>query len=149
MIQGFNIKGQQAIGIIRVKLVMGDLLTSSIFYVIDSKTSYKSLLGRPWLHEHRIVASTLHQYLKYYRGGKRKINGSVKPFTRAESQFAVARFFEENDTPKETLPATITSTGRGSMKNIIQMPREDVPVHQLQKEESQLRARPFQPSRQT
>jgi len=47
MIQGFNIKGQQAIGIIRVKLVMGDLLTSSIFYVIDSKTSYKSLLGRP------------------------------------------------------------------------------------------------------
>jgi len=66
MIQGFNLDGQRAIGIIRVKLVMGDLSTSSIFYVIDAKTSYKLLLGQPWLHEHGIIASTLHQCLKYY-----------------------------------------------------------------------------------
>jgi len=56
---------------------------------------------------------------------------NVKPFTRAESHFADARFFEVDITPKQTIRATITSTGRGSMKNIIQMPREDVPAHQL------------------
>jgi len=39
IIQGFNLKDQGAIGIIRVKLEMGDLSTSSIFYVIDVETS--------------------------------------------------------------------------------------------------------------
>ena len=66
MLQGFNLKGQHTIGMIRVKLVMGKVLTSSIFHLIDAKTSYKLLLGQPWLHEHGIVASTLHQCLKYY-----------------------------------------------------------------------------------
>jgi len=55
----------------------------------------------------------------------------VKPFTRAESHFADARFFEEDDTPRETMPASITSTGKVTMKNIIQVPEEDVPAHQL------------------
>ena len=112
MIQGFNLKGQHAIGMIRVKLVMSDLSTSSIFYVIDSKTSYKLLLGRSWLHEHGIIALTFNQCLKYYQGRERKINSSVKPFTRAESHFTDIRFFEEDDTPKETILADITSTNR-------------------------------------
>jgi len=51
MIQELNLKGQHSIGVIRVKLVMDDLSTSSIFYAIDAKTSYKPLLGQPWLHE--------------------------------------------------------------------------------------------------
>jgi len=104
---------------IRVKLVIGDLSTSSIFHVIDAKMSNKLLLKRPWLYEHGIIASTLHQCLKYYQGGERKINGSVKPFTGAKSHFTDGSFFEEDDTTKETMPTTITSTGRGSMKNII------------------------------
>jgi len=45
MIQGFNLEGQCAIGIIRIELIMGDLSTSSIFHVIDAKTSYRLLLG--------------------------------------------------------------------------------------------------------
>jgi len=51
MMQGFNLESQCAIGMIRVELIMGDLTTSSILYVIDAKTSYRLLLGRPWLHE--------------------------------------------------------------------------------------------------
>jgi len=116
---------------IRVKLVTGDLSTSSIFHVINAKMSYKLLCGRPWHHEHGIVPPTLHQCLKYYRGGERKINGNVKPFTRAKSHFADARLFKEDDTPKEAMPATITATGRGRIKNIIQMRREHVPAHQF------------------
>jgi len=49
MIQGFNLESQRAIDMIHLELAMGDLPTTSIFHVIDSKTSYKLLLGRPWL----------------------------------------------------------------------------------------------------
>jgi len=66
LIQGFNLEVQRAIDMIRVKLVTGDLSMSSIFHVIDAKTSYKLLPGWPWLYEHGIVTSTLHQCLKYY-----------------------------------------------------------------------------------
>jgi len=59
MIQGFNLEGQRAIGI-RLELAMGDLSTTSMFHMIDSKTSYKLLLGRRRLHEHGVVVSTLH-----------------------------------------------------------------------------------------
>jgi len=101
MIQGFNLEGQRAIGMIRLELAMDDLFTTSIFHVIDSKTSYKLLLRWHWLHEHGVVASTLHQCLKYYRDGEKKVNGDIKPFTKAESYFANARFFEEESPLKE------------------------------------------------
>jgi len=45
MIQGFNVGGQHAIGVIRAKLVINNLSAFSMFYVIDVKTFYKPLLG--------------------------------------------------------------------------------------------------------
>jgi len=83
---------------------MGDLLTSSILYILYSKTSYKLLHGCQWLHEHRIVASTLYLCLKYYRGGKKKIKGDVKPFTKAESHFVDSKLLEEGTAPEEIMP---------------------------------------------
>ena len=68
VIQGFNQEGQRAIGIIRLDVIMEDLKTRPLFHVIDSKTSYNLLLGRPWLHENGIVPSTLHQCFKYSDG---------------------------------------------------------------------------------
>jgi len=43
------------------------------------------------------MASTLHQWLKYYRGIERKINGNVRPLTKTKSYFSDARFFKEDD----------------------------------------------------
>jgi len=43
MIQEFNLEGQRAIGMIHVKLVMGDLSTSSIFHVIDASHGSMSM----------------------------------------------------------------------------------------------------------
>ncbi|XP_074271002.1 uncharacterized protein LOC141594921 [Silene latifolia] len=118
MIQGFNLGGQKAIGMIRVEISMGDMLSTTLFQVIDAKTSYKLLLGRPWLHENGVVASTLHQCLKYYRDGEKKINGDVKPFSTVESYFADARFYEEQDEPSEMLPSSIISTGTRISKKV-------------------------------
>jgi len=136
IIQGFNLEGQCAIGMIRVELIVADLTTSSIFHIIDAKTSYRLLLGWPWLHEHGIVDSTLHQCLKYYRDGENKINGDVKPFTKAESYFADARFLEEGAAPKETMPSTISSIGKGVTKKAPRVTKYDAPKQQLEKEAS-------------
>ncbi|KAL0300445.1 UNVERIFIED_CONTAM: hypothetical protein Scaly_2567200 [Sesamum calycinum] len=75
MIQAFNQGGQRVVGIIRMQLAMEDMVSSVLFHVIDTKTSYNILLGRPWLHENAVVPSTWHQYFKYYRNGiMKKIN---------------------------------------------------------------------------
>ncbi|KAM1794418.1 hypothetical protein ACFX11_034897 [Malus domestica] len=47
LIQGFNQGGQRAMGMIRVKMNIGELKSSTIFHVIDARTSYSLLLGRP------------------------------------------------------------------------------------------------------
>jgi len=100
IIEGFNLEGQRAINMISIELTMSP---SSIFHVTNAKSSHKWLLRQPWLHRHGIMASTLYLCLKYYRDGERKINGNVKPFTKVESHFAEARFFEEDDAPKESM----------------------------------------------
>uniref|UniRef100_A0A2N9J370 Integrase catalytic domain-containing protein n=1 Tax=Fagus sylvatica TaxID=28930 RepID=A0A2N9J370_FAGSY len=94
VIQGFNQEGQRAIGIIRLDVIMEDLKTRPLFHVIDSKTSYNLLLGRPWLHENSIVPSTLHQCFKYSDGKQvKKVIADLQPFTEAESHFADAKFY--------------------------------------------------------
>ena len=52
MIQGLNLEGQCTFGTIYVELMMSDLSKSSMFYVINTKTSYNLLLGWPSLHKH-------------------------------------------------------------------------------------------------
>ncbi|PIN13722.1 hypothetical protein CDL12_13655 [Handroanthus impetiginosus] len=66
-IQGFNQDGQRAIGMIRLNLMIGELKVSTLFHVIDARTFYYLLLGRPWLHENRVIPSTLHQCFKYVK----------------------------------------------------------------------------------
>ncbi|KAL2906871.1 Exodeoxyribonuclease I, partial [Bienertia sinuspersici] len=112
MIQGFNLGGQRAIGMIRVSLTIGEMTSTTIFHVIDAKTSYKLLLGRPWMHENGVVASTLHQCLKYYRNGVQKVIADVKPFGKAESYFADAKFYVDEKEPLEVMPIEVPSTGK-------------------------------------
>ena len=62
------------------------------------------------------MASTLHKCLKYYCGGEKKINGDVKPFTKAESHFTDSKFFEQGTASKKIMPSIISSIGRGELK---------------------------------
>ncbi|KAM1944568.1 hypothetical protein ACFX15_012780 [Malus domestica] len=50
LIQSFNQGGQRVMGMIRVEMTIGELKSSTIFHVIDARTSYDLLLGRPWTH---------------------------------------------------------------------------------------------------
>ena len=71
--------------------------------MIDSKTSYNLLLGRPWLHENGIVPFTLHQCFKYFDGKQvKKVIADLQPFIEAESHFADAKFYLNCDMVNDT-----------------------------------------------
>ncbi|KAM1450413.1 hypothetical protein ACFX2I_037652 [Malus domestica] len=67
LIQAFNQEGQRAMGIIGVEMTIGELKSSTLFHLIDARTSYNLFLGRPWIHENGVVQSTIHQCLKFYQ----------------------------------------------------------------------------------
>ncbi|KAM2091178.1 hypothetical protein ACFX1T_029698 [Malus domestica] len=67
LIQGFNQGGQRVISMVSVEMTISELKSSTLFHVIDARTFYSLLLGRPWIHKNRVVSSTLHQCLKFYR----------------------------------------------------------------------------------
>ncbi|KAB2611505.1 hypothetical protein D8674_019537 [Pyrus ussuriensis x Pyrus communis] len=104
-----NIMPKSTMTIIGIKLK-----SSTIFHVIDARTSYSLLLGRPWIHANGVVPSTLHQCLKFYREGVKVIQGDTKPFTEAESHFADAKFYMDEDMVPEALPEDIRSTGKAA-----------------------------------
>ena len=58
-VQGFNSGNQRAIGMIHLELTIGDLKANVLFHVIGSRTTYKLLLGRSWIHGNGVVTSTL------------------------------------------------------------------------------------------
>ncbi|KAG5221971.1 ty3-gypsy retrotransposon protein [Salix suchowensis] len=55
---------------IRLAMHIEDMESNALFHVIDAKTTYNMLLGRPWIHENGIISSTLHQCFKYCRDGQ-------------------------------------------------------------------------------
>ncbi|KAL4615632.1 hypothetical protein ACB092_07G140800 [Castanea dentata] len=102
VIQGFNQGGQHAIDVIHLELIIGELTSNVLFHVIDAKTTYNMLLGRPWIHGNGIVPSTLHQCFKY---------------------------LQKDDTPNEVLPVEILSmkSKQSEKKHVKFITRKDNP----------------------
>ncbi|XP_059281291.1 uncharacterized protein LOC132034986 [Lycium ferocissimum] len=102
MIQGFNQGGQRAIGAVKLEINMGGMCSNAWMHVIDAKTSYNILLGRPWIHENKVVPSTYHQCFKYLEDGvQKKIVADDEPFAETEAHFADAKFYLKNRVLKE------------------------------------------------
>ncbi|KAL4596013.1 hypothetical protein ACB092_12G133300 [Castanea dentata] len=129
VIQGFNQGGQRAIGMIHLELIIGELRSNVLFHVIDAKTTYNMLLGRPWIHGNGIVPSTLHQYFKYLQSGIKKVDADSKPFSETEAHFADAKFYVEDDIPNEVLPVEIPSmkSKQGEKKHVKFITSKDIP----------------------
>jgi hypothetical protein len=108
IIHGFNQNSQKALGAITPNLQCASLKAPTKFYVIDAKTSYRALLGRPRLHSNQVIPSTLHQCLKYIENGKpKRIDGDIKPFGVHEIKFNDAQYF---------LPKPTTTPSRQTRK---------------------------------
>lgn len=83
------------------------MTSSALFHVMDAKTSYNMLLGRPWLHENGVVPYTWHQCFKYFQDRVvKKVLGDERPFTEAESHLVDAKYYFQNGKEKseEDLP---------------------------------------------
>ena len=66
------------------------------FHVINSKLSYHVLLGRPWLHKHRLIPSTYHQCVKGRLNGRPvRIPANHNPFSQREVNFVETMFYDE------------------------------------------------------
>ncbi|XP_077215929.1 uncharacterized protein LOC143850584 [Tasmannia lanceolata] len=61
---------RDVIGILATDIEIGGETFEVEFQVLDIKTSFFLLLGRPWLHNVRVIPSTLHQKLKFVRNNK-------------------------------------------------------------------------------
>ena len=67
---GFARIHECTIGSIKLVLKVGPIVTLTKFHVINSPISYHALLGRPWLHKHKLMPSTYHQCVKGRFNGK-------------------------------------------------------------------------------
>ncbi|KAA0033768.1 uncharacterized protein E5676_scaffold1428G00900 [Cucumis melo var. makuwa] len=112
VIQGFNQGNQRLIGMIRLELIIGDLKASTLFHVIDSRTTYKLLIGRPWIHGNGVITLTLHQCFKFYQDSVKKVEADSNPFSEVESHFADAKFYLKNDNSLEAVPVEISLVNR-------------------------------------
>ncbi|KAG9446452.1 hypothetical protein H6P81_012580 [Aristolochia fimbriata] len=125
MIQGFNQEGQRALGTIKLELLIGDMTSHVLFHVIDARTSYNVLLGRPWLHSNRVIPSTLHQCFKYYQDGEEKtVFADECPFTEAEASFADAKYYSEEKgaTSSKAIPPNAVKDERVNLKGQTEEP---------------------------
>ena len=64
--------------------------------MIDSAVPYHALLGRPWLHRHKLVPSTCHQCVKERFLGKHiRIPANHTPFDLSKAHYFEADFYNE------------------------------------------------------
>jgi len=68
-IRAYDNSRRQALGTITMNVTAGAIEHATTFQVVDIKASFNLLLGRPWLHDLKVVPSSLHQQVKAIVGG--------------------------------------------------------------------------------
>ena len=61
---GFEGRVEYTASHIQLWLKVGPIASLARFHVVKTEVLYHVLLGRPWLHKHRLVPSTYHQCVK-------------------------------------------------------------------------------------
>ena len=68
-IYGFDNHGQTAKGKIFLEIFINYSVHTVLFHVVNVPPTYNLLLGRTWIHNANVVPSTLHQCIKWSKGG--------------------------------------------------------------------------------
>ena len=85
-VTGFGGSGEYTTGHIQLWLKVGPIASLAQFHMVKTEASYHVLLGRPWLHKHRLVPSTYHQCVKGRLNGKMiRITTNSSPFGQAKA----------------------------------------------------------------
>ena len=93
---GFGRGCEHTIGHIQLVLKVGPLVGLTKFHVLDSFVSYHVLLGRPWLHKHKLISSTYHQCVKGRLNGKPiRIPANLTPFNQSKAHYLEVAFYDQ------------------------------------------------------
>ena len=95
-VTGFGGRGEYIVGHIQLWLKVGLIASLAHFHVVRTEISYHVLLGRPWLHNHRLVPSIYHQCVKgRLNGGMIRIAANPSPFEQAEAYLVQTMFYDQ------------------------------------------------------
>ena len=95
-VTGFGGRGEYTAGHIQLWLKVGPIASLARFHVVKIEVSYHMLLGRPWLHKHRLVPSTYHQCVKGRLNDRMiRIAANPSPFEQAEAHLVETMFYDQ------------------------------------------------------
>ena len=96
-VTGFGGVTEYTIGHVQLVLrVVGPIVALTRFHVVNAETLYHVLLGRPWLHKHKLVSSTYHQCVKGRLNGKPiRIAANSSPFDQTEAHFVEVALYDD------------------------------------------------------
>jgi hypothetical protein len=61
---GFSVETKKNVGDIKLPIYIAGVNSIQRFCVMDSLSCYNIILGRPWIHDMKVVPSTYHQCVK-------------------------------------------------------------------------------------
>ena len=115
------------IGSIQLVLKVRPIVALTRFHVIDLPISYHTLLGRSWLHNHKLVPSTYHQCVKGRFNGKLiRIPTNPTPFDLSEAHYFEATFYDELTPSEEDSTSRHVGIPLPSWQNIENDPEIDM-----------------------
>ncbi|KAJ1387880.1 Retrotransposon gag domain [Sesbania bispinosa] len=106
----------ETLGCIYAVLEVGPIKTTNVFQIVEGDSGYHLLLGRPWIHLHQCVPSTLHQCIKSnFKGKDIEITGVRASFEATKAHLIDASLFDE-----------VAPPGRGAVetRNEVSLQRE-------------------------
>uniref|UniRef100_A0A2N9G9A0 RNA-directed DNA polymerase n=1 Tax=Fagus sylvatica TaxID=28930 RepID=A0A2N9G9A0_FAGSY len=103
-VTGFGGAAEYTMGHIQLVLRVGPIVALTRFHVVNSEVPYHVLLGRPWLHKHKLISSTYHQCIKGRLNGKPiRIAANPSPFDQTEAHFIEAALYDELSTEEPSI----------------------------------------------
>lgn len=70
IVKAYDNTRREVLGTTTLDVDFGPITVPTSFQVIDVPTSFNLLLGRPWIHHHKAIPSSLHQKVKFPHDGK-------------------------------------------------------------------------------
>ena len=94
-VTGFKGRDKYTASHIQLWLKVGPIASLARFNLVKTEVSYHVLLGRPWLHKHRLVPSTYHQCVKGRLNGKMiHIAANSSPIKQAKAHLVETMFYD-------------------------------------------------------
>ena len=86
----------KTLGILPIDITICSKTTLSAFFLNDSTTNYKILLGRDWIHANWCVSSSLQQILLFWKGNEVElVRVDKQPFMAATSSMEARYYYQD------------------------------------------------------